>query len=125
MVLGSHVALDSLAIGGSSLVYVSSSRVSTDKGDCSDVRMITDEVDGVMLTVDDIDDTIWHTRLLEKLQQRHAGRGVPLTGLHDVGVAADGGHGEHPQRDHGREVEGRDAGTDSKGRPEGGQVHVL
>ena len=50
---------------------------------------------------------------------------VPLTGLHDVGVAADGGHGEHPERDHGGEVEGRDAGADAERGAECGEVHVL
>ena len=33
--------------------------------------------------------------------------------LHDVGVAADGGHGEHPQGDHGGEVEGGDTGANA------------
>ena len=93
--------------------------------DSSDVRVITDEVDSVVLTMDNIDHTVRHTSLLQQLQQRHARRGVPLTGLHDVGVAADGGHGEHPEWDHGGEVEGSNASTHSQGCSEAGEVHVL
>ena len=90
-----------------------------------DVRVITDEVDGVVLAVDHVHNTVRHPGLLQQLQQGHAGGGVPLAGLHDVGVAADCRHREHPERDHGGEVEGRDAGTHPQGHAVAGQVHVL
>ena len=125
VVLGAHVALHPLAISRASLVYVPSGGIPSDKGDSSDVRIITNEVDTVVLAVDDIDHAVRKTGLLEQLEQRHAGGGVPLTWLHDVGVATDGRHREHPERDHGGEVEGRDTSTHPKGRPEGGEIHVL
>ena len=37
----------------------------TDEGDSADVRVITDEVDGVVRTVDDVDDAIGHAGLLQ------------------------------------------------------------
>ena len=60
--------------------------------------MITDEVDGVVRTVDDVDDAIGHAGLLQQVDENHAGCRVPLRGLHDVGVAADGADREHPGR---------------------------
>ena len=60
--------------------------------------MITDEVDGVVRTVDDVDDAIRHAGLLQQVDENHAGCRVPLRGLHDVGVAADGADREHPGR---------------------------
>ena len=45
-------------------------------------------------------------------QGQRAGR-VLLRRLEDEGVAAGDGERRHPQRDHGREVEGRDAGADA------------
>ena len=41
----------------------------------------------------------------------------PATHLHDISVASDEAGGEHPQRDHGGEVERGDASTYSKGHP--------
>ena len=41
----------------------------------------------------------------------------PATHLHDISVASDEAGGEHPQRDHGGEVERGDASTHSKGHP--------
>ena len=97
----------------------------TDERDGVDVRVVADEVDGVVLSVDDVDDPVRHAGLLHEFDQGHAGRGVALRGLHDVGVAADGGHGKHPEGDHGGEVEGCDPGADAQRRAVGGQVHVL
>ena len=54
--------------------------------DSPNVWMITDEVDTVMLTMDHIDCPIRSSSISEQLHQSHAGCGVPLTGLHDVGV---------------------------------------
>lgn len=87
--------------------------------------MITDEVNSVVLSVDDVDDSVGHAGLLCKLDQGHAGRGVTLRGLHDVGVAADGCHREHPERDHGGEVERGDSGADAQRSAVGSQIHVL
>ena len=51
--------------------------------------MITDEVDTVVLAVDDVDDPVRAAGLLEQLDEGQAGRRVPLTRLHHVGVPAD------------------------------------
>ena len=97
----------------------------TDEGDGADVWVVADEVDGLVLAVDDIDDARGHAGLLEQLDESHARGGVALRGLHHVGVAANRGHGKHPERDHGGKVEGRDAGADAERGAEAREVHVL
>lgn len=39
-----HVGLDSLAIPGSSLIDVLASLIRSHKADCSDIRMVTNEI---------------------------------------------------------------------------------
>ena len=46
-----------------------------------------------------------------ELSEHHGGSRVLLRGLQNEGVAGGASDGEHPQRDHGREVEGADAST--------------
>ena len=46
----------------------------------------------------------------------------PPSYLHDIGVSTDHGHGEHPQWDHGREVEGSNPSTDTKRGPVGQSI---
>ena len=74
----------------------------THERDRLDVRVVADEVDGVVLAVDDVDDAVGHAGLPQELDERHARGGVPLGGLHHVRVAADGAHREHPEIMYGR-----------------------
>ncbi len=62
------------------------------------------------ITVHDVDDAVGHARLLGQLSQKQRRRGVLLRWLQDEGVAARDGVGQHPERDHHREVERGDAG---------------
>ena len=80
------------------------------------------------------------TCLLEQLNKGHARCGVslawltivkmikkcrvPVSNLHYVGVATNEGHREHPERDHGWEVEGSNTSTNTKGRPAVGKKDV-
>ena len=54
--------------------------------DGSDIRMITDEVDTVMLSMNDIDSTIRSSSIFEKLHKSHTSCGISLTGFHYVGI---------------------------------------
>ena len=56
--------------------------------DCSDVRMITNKVDTVMLTMDDIDSTIRSPSISQKLYKSHTSCWIPFTWLHYVGVSS-------------------------------------
>jgi len=115
VVLGSHVGLDALAICSGASVDVLTSGVGTDEGDSADARIIAEVVDGVMSTVNDVEHTIGETSLLSKASEdERSGRSL-LGGLHDHGVTAGVGDGEHPEGNHSREIEGADAGHDTKG----------
>mmetsp|Transcript_31156 Transcript_31156/g.65290 ORF Transcript_31156/g.65290 Transcript_31156/m.65290 type:complete len:227 (+) Transcript_31156:1573-2253(+) len=83
-------------------------RVAADERDRLDRRVVADEVDGVVGAVDDVEHALRHPRLDRQLRQSHCGERHALRGLEDEGVAADGGHREHPERDHRGEVERRD-----------------
>src|SRR6185312_4038531 len=52
-----------------------------------------------------------------QLRETHRNGGVLLARLQDERVAAGYGDAEHPHRDHGWEVEGRDAGDNAKRLP--------
>lgn len=78
-----------------------------------------------MLSVDYVECTIWCSGILEHFGQKHGAAWDSLRGLHQVGVAAHHSDREHPQRNHGGEVERGDAGTHSDGQAVGVGVHVL
>lgn len=116
--------LDTLAVAGATLVDVVTSLVTSDKTDGLDVLVVADEVDSVLGTVDNVQDTSGDASLLGKLGEDHGGTGVLLRGLEDAGVTNDVGQGEHPERNHGGEVEGSDTGNDTEGLADGVGVHV-
>lgn len=78
-----------------------------------------------MLPVDYIECTVWGPSILQHFSQQHGAAWDALRGLHQVGVAAHHGDGEHPQGNHCGEVERGDAGTDAEREPVGVSVHVL
>lgn len=79
----------------------------------------------IMLAVDDVERSVRSTCILQHFGEQHGAGGHPLRGLQQVGVAAHHSHGEHPQGDHGREVEGGDASAHPEGQAVGVGVHVL
>ncbi len=85
-----------------------------DEGDGLDGGVGEDGVDGGLVAVDDVEDAVREAGFLEHFGEEDGGGGVALGGLEDEGVAAGDGEREHPERDHGGEVEGRDAGDDAE-----------
>ena len=115
VVLGTHVALHSLAASGCSGVDVLTSLVSTNEGDSSDVGVCANIGNGVFTTLDDVDNAIGDTRLLEQVEEDFHGAGYLLRRLHYVGVSEGDGQGEHPQGAHSGEVEGSNTSADTEG----------
>ena len=76
--------------------------------------MITDKVNSIVRAMNNVDNSIRHTGFFQQVDEHHASCGVPLRGLHDVRVATDGAHGEHPEGNHGGEVERSNAGANSQ-----------
>ena len=75
-----------------------------------DIRIVENAVDRLLVAVDDIEDAGRQARFEEQFGKPHRAGRIALRGLHDEGVAAGDGRRRFPQRDHGREVERRDAG---------------
>ena len=68
VVLGAHVRLDALAIlTGGAAVDVLSGTVAADKRDGPDVLVVTDKVDTVVGTVNNVQATSWKTGLQHEL----------------------------------------------------------
>lgn len=75
--------------------------------------------------MDDVQGPVGQPCILQQLGQQHGAPWDALGGLHQVGVATHHAHGEHPQRDHGGEVEGGDASTHPDGQAVGVGIHVF
>ncbi len=125
VVLGAAEGLHALIVLAAFLVDVLGDRRGADEADRVDVRMMEQGVDGLLVAVDDVPHAVRHTGLLPHLGQHVGGRGVALGGLVDEGVAAGDRRREHPHRDHGREVERRDAGHDAHRLADRGQVDAA
>lgn len=98
MVLRAKVGLYPLSIGRSAGVDVTTSSIASDKADGLDRRLIQNEVDGILGSVNDVQHTIRQTSFLGKLRNDHSSTGIPLGGLHDQAVTGDGGNRQAPQR---------------------------
>jgi hypothetical protein len=113
VIFGSQIGLHSLSVFSASSVDVLAGLVSSDEGDCFNVLVVEDSIDSLLRSVNQVDDSGRQASFFEELDQEVAGACDLLRGLHDVGVAAGGSHGVHPERNHDWEVEGGDAGADS------------
>ena len=71
------------------------------------------------VAVHHVQHALGHARLDGQLGQAHRYGRVALGRLEDEGVAHGDGRRQHPQRDHGREVERRDAGDHAQGLAQG------
>src|SRR5277367_4996935 len=90
-----------------------------DEADGLDGGVGEDGIDRYLVSLDYVEDAVGKAGFFEHLGEEDGGAGVALAGLEDEGVAAGQGDGEHPQWDHGGEVEGGDAGDDAKGLAKG------
>jgi hypothetical protein len=59
---------------------------------------------GISATLDDINNAIWDTRFLEKVDQNFCSERNLLARFHNIGVSKGNTKREHPKGDHGREV---------------------
>lgn len=73
-----------------------------------------DRIDRGAAAVDEVEDALRAAGLLEELTEHDRGERDLLARFQDEGVAAGDREWIHPERDHGREVERRDAGADAE-----------
>jgi hypothetical protein len=58
MVLGTHVRLDSLSVGTSPVINVLSGLISSNKGNCTNRRIVAQKVDSTVATMNDLKTTV-------------------------------------------------------------------
>ena len=73
------------------------------------LRMADQRVDRFLVAVDDIQYAVRKARLFEQLREQQRSRRVAFGGLEHKTIAAGNRHRKHPQRHHGRKIEGRHA----------------
>mmetsp|Transcript_23065 Transcript_23065/g.50757 ORF Transcript_23065/g.50757 Transcript_23065/m.50757 type:complete len:469 (+) Transcript_23065:310-1716(+) len=124
VVLRSHVALGALPISTSTSSDVLPGDVPAHKRDRLDMLIVAQEVHRVVGPVNHVHYPRGHPAVVGHLHKLHSGHRHPLRGLQQHRVPTGRGQGEHPQRDHGREVERGDACGDTQGQAVGVGVHI-
>ncbi len=122
VVLGAAKALGALSRLGRAHVDVLGDLRGADEADGADVLVVEDRIHRDLVAIDDVEDARRQTGLKEDLGDPHRHGGIALGGLEDEGVSTGDGGRAFPQRDHGREIERRDAGNDPKGLAQGVDV---
>lgn len=125
MILGSHVALNSLTGLRCSAVDILTTLVATDEGDSFDVRMSANVCHSFFSTLDNVNNAIGNSGLLQEVHKDIHGTWDLLRGLHDVGVTKSDGKREHPERAHSGEVEGGNTSADTERGPVAVNVDTL
>ena len=109
MVLRAAERLDAFAVLRARLVDVLRDRGRPDEAHRRDIVVFEQAVDGDLVALHHVEAPVREPRLREEFGDEHVDRRVLLTRLEDERVAACQRVGEHPHRDHGGEVERRDA----------------
>ena len=112
MVLGAAEALHAFAVSAAGGVDVFRDRRGADEADRAHARIREQRVDRLLVAIDDIEDARRQPGFDEEFGKPHRHRWIALRRLEDEGVAAGERGRELPHRNHGREVERRDARND-------------
>ena len=125
-VLGARQRLHPLVVGGAVAIDVLGHRLGAHEGDRRDVGVLEQPVRRPRRAVDDVEDARRGSPAsVSRSASSWAVMGRALGGLEDVGVARADGDGQGPQRDHAREVEGRDRRHHAQREAVGDVVHAA
>ena len=119
MIFGSHITLHTLTVISSLSVYVLTSIVSSHKRNGSNVGMLTDLFCCLETSLDYIKYTFRKPNFLCKFEKQICSTWNSFWGFKDESVATGNSKGEHPQRNHGREVEWSHTCANAQRNPEG------
>ncbi|CPP67018.1 Uncharacterised protein [Bordetella pertussis] len=110
MVLGPAQDLHALALAGAALIDLMRHRGRSDKRDRLDIGVVDQGIDRLHAALHHARHARRQARLAQHLGQRQRRRCVQRAGLEHERVAGGQRHRHHPQRNHHREIERRDAG---------------
>uniref|UniRef100_A0A182PXR4 Uncharacterized protein n=1 Tax=Anopheles epiroticus TaxID=199890 RepID=A0A182PXR4_9DIPT len=125
VVLGAHISLYALSITSGTVVNVLARLIGTYKGYRPNVRVVADKVDRVVRTMNDVHHTGRAAGLVQHLHQQHCRARDTLGRFDDACVAARDRYREHPQRNHGGEVERCNTGRYTERQRVRVRIHVL
>jgi hypothetical protein len=114
VVLGAAEALHALSVRAGGRIDVFRDRRGADEADGADARIGEQRVDRFLVAVDDVEHAGREPGFDQQLGKPHRHARVALRRLEDEGIAAGERRRELPHRNHGREVERRDAGDDAE-----------
>ncbi len=115
VVLGAAQGLDALALGRAAGIDVLGDGGGANEAQRLDLGGVDQAVHGFLVAMHHVQYPLGQPSFFEQLGDGQGGTGVALAGLEDEGIAAGDGQRIHPQRHHGREVEGGDAGHHAQG----------
>ena len=125
MVLRPAERLHPLARGGPGAVDVLRDRGRADEAHRRHVLVGEQRIHRFLVAVDDVQHAGRRPGLDRQLGEPQAAGRILLRGFQHEGVAAGQGHRIHPHRDHGRKVEGRDAGAYAQRLADAEAVHAA
>ncbi|MNG91684.1 hypothetical protein D3C79_505990 [compost metagenome] len=111
MVLRATQCLDTFAALGAFGIDVLGNRRRTDKAQCLHLWRFDQRIHGFLVAVHHVEDAFRQSGLQQQLGDEQRRARITLGRLEDECVTASDGQRVHPQRNHGREVEWRDAGN--------------
>ena len=114
MVFSPPHSLTALSVRGRRRIDILRDRRRADEADCFDPPVGQQHIDRFLIAIDDIQDTGRRPRLMQELSQPQGHRRILLGRLQYESIAAGDGHCVHPHGDHGREIERRDPGANTK-----------
>lgn len=112
------MGLDALAVRGRAFVDELCDRGGTDERNAFDPVVVDQVVDGVLATVDELDDAIREAGLVDELEEFLGDQRVLLARLENETVSGRDRVGEEPQRDHAGEVKRRNRGERAEWLPD-------
>jgi len=122
VVLGSAKGLNALTMRCAASVDVLGDGCRADEADGLDGGVIEDSVDGLLISVNDVEDAVGKASFFEELREEDGCGGVAFAGLEDEGISAGQCDRKHPEGNHCRKVEGGDACNHSEGLTHGPAV---
>ena len=115
VILGSAERLHTLAVARSGFIDMLSDRSRTNEAHRGDTRVGEQRVDGLTVAVDHVEYACGQARFAQQLGEPQTAGRILLRRLQHERVAARKRNRKHPQRDHGGEVEWRNARADTDG----------
>mmetsp|Transcript_21307 Transcript_21307/g.31702 ORF Transcript_21307/g.31702 Transcript_21307/m.31702 type:complete len:227 (-) Transcript_21307:177-857(-) len=104
VVLGCHVGLDTFSTSSTTCMDMVASLATTHERNSTNRWIVTDKIDGIMCTMDDVKYTIRYTCFFCESCQNHSSTRIAFRRLQHHGVSSSHSQRKHPKWNHGWKV---------------------